>query len=189
MSGTTSLAEKILLDVQAKIDKINADTEKSVEEILQKAQTEIEAEQLKLDAQCTADGEEINRRRLSVANLDAKKYQLSQKQLLVEKAYATAAEKLHEDGRKYLKLIGKLITRYAETGETVTICEGDKKRITKAYLDGFGKKLTLNSQYGDFSGGIILSSKGYDKNLTLEVVLRQIREESENEVIEILFGE
>ena len=50
-------------------------------------------------------------------------------------------------------------------------------------------KLALSDKSGDFKGGLILSGVNYDKNLTLDDIVRRIRQDSETHVAKILFKE
>lgn len=190
MSGKEAIIERIIADAQDQANDIVSEAQTAAKDICAAAESKVKANRQKATEKLIEDGEEILRRRMSVANLDAKKSRLFAKQKLLETVFDEAREAvLALDDEKYLLLIEKLIKGFSAEGETVTIAERDKKRITKKFLDGFGKKLTLSDSFGDFDGGIMLSKDGYDKNLTLDVLLDESRERVENKVAETLFGE
>ncbi len=49
--------------------------------------------------------------------------------------------------------------------------------------------LEKSSMYGDFKGGMMLVGKSYDKNLTLERTLFEVKEEISSSLFQILFEE
>ena len=72
------------------------------------------------------------------------------------------------------------------------VAKEDDKVITKKLIADIAKKskksLKKSDEFGDFKGGVILSGKNYDKNLTLELELSLIKEKIESNIDEILFG-
>ena len=63
--------------------------------------------------------------------------------------------------------------------------------LTKAFFVSYSKKrginLSLSKDLGDFKGGVVLSGGGVDKNLTLEVEIKLLREQTESEIAGLLF--
>ena len=52
-----------------------------------------------------------------------------------------------------------------------------------------GHKLTLSDTTGDFSGGVILKEAGIEVNLTFDTIVASKREQLEDDVSSILFGD
>ena len=96
------------------------------------------------------------------------------------------------DKKTYLALIEKMISSCCEDGDEVVICERDEKTVTKKFVAEVakktGKKLTRGDAFGDFKGGVMLSGKNYDKNLTLDLEFESLRDGLESKIVEILFG-
>lgn len=190
MTGKDAIIEKILTDAQNKRDSIIAEADANAEKLIDDAKASCQTALIEEKAKYEATEKELIRRKLSVATLDAKKNNLAVKQRLLETAFVTAHKKVIElPDKEYLALIGKLIVSFAEVGEVVTIAANDSKRITQEFLTKFGKELSLSKTHGDFDGGIILSKQGYDKNLTLDVLMVESREQLEDKVAEALFLE
>ena len=83
----------------------------------------------------------------------------------------------------------RLLKTYAEKGETVSVCKADKDVVTQKFLDGLNMNLVLGKTYIDADGGVVLAGKGYEKDLTIKSVLAYIREKTEGQVANALFGE
>ena len=143
-------------------------------------------------AESYAERDEIVRRKITVANLEVKKLLLQAKKEIIDKAFAEALDAVKADEKGYLALIKRMLS-FAEDGDEVVIAESDKDLVTPAFVQQcakeYGKKFSLSSAYGNFVGGVVLSSKGSDKNLTLEVELASVRSECEPALADILFGE
>ena len=93
--------------------------------------------------------------------------------------------------KDYKNLIEGMLDSAAEDGDVVTISKNDAKVLTKAFFDSYSKKrginLSLSKDLGDFKGGVVLSGGGVDKNLTLEVEIKLLREQTESEIAGLLF--
>jgi len=189
MSGKDAIVEKILADARQKANstleeaivygkQITAEAENDARIFLDKNMTESYQER-----------EEIIRRRITVANLEVKKQILAKKQEILKRAFDGAVKAIKKDS--YVDLLYAML-EYAEDGDEVYFSAADKDIFDKEwfsrYLKKSGKKLVFGG-YGDFSGGIIISGKDNDKNLSLEVELKAVRERYEAEIAALIFGE
>ncbi len=174
-------ADAMLSEANAKADDILADAAEKCKIYFENSRNEIDT--LKKD---------IETRSATVAELDAKKLLLKAKTQVVNSTFDLALEKLKNLPEKsYKKLIlGMLNT--AEDGDVVTVSKREKGVVTKAVVDEVAKakgiKLKLNSETGDFDGGIVLSGGGVDKNLTLEVEIAILRDLIEAETAKELLN-
>lgn len=190
MDGKNKIIQRILADAEAKCQETLAKAHSDKEEAVAKAQENAKAQQTAAEAKCAVEAESIVANALSNAKLDINKYKLSSKQDMIDQVYNKVAQELHSlPAKQYLALIAKLIETHAEEGEVVTICSKDKATITASFLSKFGKGLTLDSSFGNFDGGVVLSSAKYDKILTLDRLVEDIRRTSSSTVAKILFGE
>lgn len=188
MTGKQAIIDKIMSQATTKGQQIVSEAQQQAALSLDEAKARINAKQLEIKAAAQANANELIERKMTVTELDAKKYQLSCKQQLLSQVFTQAEKQISDlNKQEYLKIISKLISTYAEHGETVTICSADKGVITKEYLDGFKLDLKLNTQFGNFNKGIVLSKGSYDKNLSLSVLMSIAREENEAQVAKLLF--
>ena len=130
----------------------------------------------------------------SVAQLDARKLELSAKQGMLSRAYDRALEKLTglPDGA-YTDLLAQLAVEASSTGrEAVILSPKDRARHGKAAVTRANEKLgdghrTLSEQTRPIQGGLILSDGDVEVNCSFETLVRLIRGETDREVAKVLF--
>lgn len=194
MSGKDAIIQKILSDAKEQSNKLIEDAKNKADSTIRLADTYANDKMQKsIDDAKSQHGDIVNRKK-TVANLEVRKLMLSSKQKAIDEAFQNAIDKINDLKKAdYLAYIKTLLENNAQDGDMVTICEKDKSRITKTFINSFSKekgiKLSVNSDLGDFNGGIILSNGNYDKNLTLDVELKMLREEIEPEIANIIFGD
>ena len=107
-------------------------------------------------------------------------------------SFATLELEIRTDKAGYEKLLIGMM-KCADDGDEVTFSVKDRDLVTDKWFDSAikkaKKKLTKSPVFGDFSGGILISGKGSDKNFTLEVELAGVREEYEPQIAKLIFGE
>jgi V/A-type H+-transporting ATPase subunit E len=185
---------------QAIIEKIKADgkalAQSFLNEARQKAETEINNArayaldyQNKVYAQIEKEKRAIVYRKVSQAQIEAKKDILAEKQRIIEKIFDEVYAELAKGGKEYKEFLLSLIEKYCEDGDTVAVSK-DAQVLSEADIAAIaekkGVKLTLQKEKGNYSG-VILKSGHYDKKLTLAELLRQVKEEHITEISDILF--
>ena len=189
MNGKENIINKILSDADIKCAEILSAANAQAQAIVAEAEQAIENDKVALNERLQAVTAERQRNRRATAELDAKKYTLYQKQQLISRAYDQAYERLVKmSDSDRLDLIGTLLEKYAEKGETVYITQADGKSVTQMWLNGFEKDLKLGKRYIKADGGVVLEGEGYEKDLTLRSVVKYLREQTEAKVAELLLG-
>ncbi|NCA66831.1 MAG: hypothetical protein EOM87_02060 [Clostridia bacterium] len=188
------IIEKILADAEIKAAEIVQGAQKNAGCIIADVTSETQESSAKAIADAEALAPEQMRRKLSVAELEAKKILLKAKQEVLEKVFESAQDDIRAlPKEKYLAFIKDMLTANAEDGDIVIISEIDKALITKAFVaevaQAMGIKLQLSNECGTFKGGIILSSRCCNKNMTLELELATLREEKEAKIARMIFEE
>lgn len=187
MNGKENIINKILSDADARCAQILSDAEEVAQSTLRSARQDVEQNAAAMDKRIAAMRDERIRNALVNAEMDAKKYRLQSKQQLVEKCYNEVYKRLAAmNGDDRLDLIGELLTKYAEDGETVYVTSADAKNVTQLWLDGFDKRLKLASKHIRADGGVVLEGDGYEKDLTLSRLVRYLKEQTESDVAERL---
>lgn len=193
MDGQQKIIDKILSDAKHDAGEMLSEALKKAEALVAAKQSEADAEYDLSVEEARKAGEEVVRRRLTVADLEVKKLLLSAKKQAVDEAFGESLKKLLAlPKEEYTALVGSMIASAADDGDVVVISENDKNVLTKAVFDKIsakiGKKLTLFDTFGNFKGGVMLLGKGVDKNLTFESELALLRDEVEPEVAKIMFS-
>ncbi|HRU84857.1 MAG: V-type ATP synthase subunit E [Christensenellales bacterium] len=193
MNGKEAIIEKILSDAEAAASAVLAEAKEKSDAIINGAREENEAYTAAEAQKSEKAAVETLKRSRVVAALDGQKILLKAKSYVLDKAFDAAFRRIRElKPEAYLKLVSGMLG-YAEDGDTVTIAKEDKALITESFIADHskrsGKKLTLSKHFGDFKCGIMLTSGGVDKNLTLESEIKALRAELEGEAAAILFGD
>ena len=193
MDGQQKIIDKILSDATHDAGEMLSAALKKAEALVAAKQSEADAEYDLSVEEARKAGEEVVRRRLTVADLEVKKLLLSAKKQAVDEAFEESLKKLLAlPKEEYAALVESMIASAADDGDVVVISENDKNVLTKAFFDKIsakiGKKLTLSDTFGNFKGGVMLLGKGVDKNLTFESELALLRDEVEPEVAKIMFS-
>ncbi len=191
MTGKEAIVEKILADARSIANSTLEEAGKRGSEIIGVAQSDAKIYREKNMAESYLEREEIIRRKMTVGNLEVKKLLLSTRQELMAQAFDGALKAIKADVKGYLKLLDGMLDS-AEDGDTVILSEQDKDLVGKKWLDGKAaeKKIKIEfGGYGNFAGGMIIAGDGSDKNLSLEVELKTVREEYEPEIAGLLFGD
>lgn len=193
MDGQQKIIDKILSDATHDAGEMLSEALKKAEALVAAKQSEADAEYDLSVEEARKAGEEVVRRRLTVADLEVKKLLLSAKKQAVDEAFEESLKKLLAlPKEEYAALVESMIASAADDGDVVVISENDKNVLTKAFFDKIsakiGKMLTLSDTFGNFKGGVMLLGKGVDKNLTFESELALLRDEVEPEVAKIMFS-
>lgn len=190
MTGKEAIIEKILSDARSIANSTVEEAGLYGKKIIADAELDAQAYREKNVAESYVEREEIIRRKITSANLEVKKNILAKKQELMSSAFSEAIRLIKSD-KNYSEMIKSMLT-YAESGDAIRFSSYDKEIFDEKWLEAYssetGKKLVFGG-YGDFSGGVIISGVGSDKNLSLEVELKSVREKYEPELADILFGE
>lgn len=188
-----NIVSKIIADAEERAAAVIAEAENKARFIRQKTDSEIDA--------LRSGAESEKKKRMSAAlqaaevkaTLELKKAELGAEKSVMDVVFDGAKRRVRELNKKeYLKLVEAMLS-YAESGDTVKISALDKDVITESFVkkvaDKLKIKLKLSKTYVDITGGVILSGKNADKNLSIEADLKEIRELTEPEAARILFGE
>ncbi len=187
-----AIVEKIICDAQHKAESFIDDAKQKADDILATTAEQCKAylfsSKVETDRMC----DDIESRSNTVAELDAKKLILGAKIKIIDAIFARALERVRElDEERYKALLIGMLN-IAEDGDVITLSAREKELLTKDDVDNFAKKkgikLTLSDKSGDFDGGMILSGKGVDKNLTFDTEIAIIRDEMETSIAKEVFG-
>lgn len=193
MKGTEAIVNKIISDSEAKAFGIREEAENSASAVIAGVESELLSIKIKALSDANARGEAIIKHRVTLAELDSKRYGLGRKQAAADAAYDRALEMLFKlSDAEYLEIITKMVQKYAKPGDQIVAGQDDTKRITAAFVSRLSTlikfPIALSAETEAFKGGIILRSRDYDKNLTFDGIMKSLRNGTESEVIEILFG-
>ena len=193
MNGQENIIKKIADDAASVVAAINSENEGKINALRAECDQKCAAIAADAERAIAARTAEIAKSRETVTDLDIKKGLLGMRREVIDSVFEKVADALHDLPKdKYLSIISGMIEDAAEDGDVVVISKADKKIITADFIKKVAAKLkislSLADECGDFAGGILLKSRGYDKNLTVEVETEILREEIETKIAELLFA-
>ncbi|MBN2167871.1 MAG: V-type ATP synthase subunit E [Actinobacteria bacterium] len=175
--------------VGAERERILSEAEKEADEIFDKQYST-----LKRDA-----GEE-KRRKITMAQMEARKGLLEEKQKLIDEVFErTIQALLGMPSGDYLKmLVRMLVSNAADKGGEIILSAEDRERFGRELIaeansrleeSGKSTRFVLSDETRDLKGGFIIRSGGLEINNGFQVQLNGRREEFEPLLVRILFGE
>lgn len=193
------ISEKIISDAKIQADKIIAQAEDNASNIIKKGRKEADNIKKMILYKINQESSLKKSKILTEANLESKKTILLEKQKIMEDVFGNSLESILKlDDKDYHNFIKKLILGNIEKGdETIFIGFPDKNRISKDFIQDINKELKakgkkgelrLSNSYLPIKGGIIIGSGTIRKNISLELLLKNVREESEIQMSKILFN-
>jgi V/A-type H+-transporting ATPase subunit E len=197
-----NIITKIMDEAQSTIRVIND----RAEEDLNKLEAELKGEEKELrdsakkDAE--AEGAEIIRRRISSASLEGRKRILGQKEKIIDEIFAEAKDRLlNFPDDDYIKLLTKFVTDSITTGdEVILLSDKDRSRL-KDKIGSWEKEINKNlkekgvsanvkvsDETRPISGGLVLVEGRTEINLSLDVLLAELRLSLESSLMQVLLG-
>jgi V/A-type H+-transporting ATPase subunit E len=192
------ILEKIVQDSKEEITKILDEAKSRASQIIEEGKREAE----KVAGELTRGGEENARKVkeiiVTLASLESRKRILGEKQRILGELYLEVEKRIRNlNGRDYRELVKKIMLESCQTGEElVVIGENDRKRIDQELIESVnaelvkaGKKgkLKLSPEPASIPDGFILKLGKIEINNSWENILRSLRENTEDEVIKLLF--
>ena len=189
------VVEKILADATAEAEKIKAEAEAKAKQTAEQTASQLasfdkETTQLERTA-----FEEAKSRVLATARMDISKQNLQTRKKLVDEVFDKAAEAIKNmsDG-DYVQLMEKLVIASVETGDEQIVVGKNESRLGAEFLNSVNSKLgdkgglSIAQDKADIQAGFILRRGKVRINVSLEVLLGQVREELETELANELFN-
>ncbi len=169
------------------------DAEKAMEDIINKAKIEAEEIKTKTAEKSIKEAESLKSRKISAAELQARKMILSAKQEAIQRSFDLALEKLKtmpED--KYLNYLTEEIVKIPVNEGIIILNQRDRNKLGEKLLNAVNKGLDVQRyRLGDetinVSGGFLLKSGNIEINNTFETLLNSIKDDLTNEVANALF--
>jgi len=179
---------------------IAARAEADASALVASAEASIQAEVAGVRESYAAEAVALERRVITLAQLDARRRLLEVRRKAVEEALVLAQHRLAAwPDRQYLDLLHAIIVDSARTGrEELVLNAHDRARVTLDFLAGVNRALserglagaiTLSSRTAAISGGCILAGDEVEVNASVDAALKSIGDALEPEVAAILQGD
>jgi|GEM_PF-111382 len=198
------ITDRILSEAKAEAGRTLDKAEREKNAVLEKAR--LQADMIRQDARDRAEQDAIlmKERKISVAELEARKLRLAAKQKAIETSFGKTLERLEGmDSSAYMELMLASLKKAGAAGELLLNLR-DRERLGEQLVErtngitATGSKdaqatagggMILSSDVISARGGFILRKGSMELNSTLEVMVGDVTEEMTPEVVRILFGD
>ncbi|HWQ77818.1 MAG TPA: V-type ATP synthase subunit E [Anaerovoracaceae bacterium] len=132
-------------------------------------------------------------RKISIAELEARKLRLGARQKAVAKCFDAVLKKLENmEEAEYVDFLGKKISKAARDGDVVLLNEKDMGTVGRRAVDLAntlmgGEKVSLGEETVSARGGFVLQAGAVEINSTLEAMIASVKEDVIPEVAAVLF--
>ncbi|MBQ9980429.1 MAG: V-type ATP synthase subunit E [Oscillospiraceae bacterium] len=198
MNGIENIVRRIAEDSQLEAERILAKAHEEAAQIELTCRQSAEADYAAAISKGKADADERVVRLGGVAELEAKKLVLSEKQNILDKAFAKALEELCDlpEG-DYVSLLARLAADGSVTGNEELIFSPDDKAFkgqkivdaANALLKEQGKtaNLTVSEETREMKGGLYIRQGNIENNCSFETIVRLMRQSISGDVARVLF--
>ena len=188
-----SIVEKIRSDGRAEAENLLTFGRKKADEIENGAKESAEKLRRETEADVQKRAESIAERYAAAARLEVKKIRLAARKRAVEAVYEKAKQRLQKlSEEETLRLFNRLLCTYAEEGDKVIFADNFAYEKSVKLLPVFAeKKLSVISaaqKSVKIDGGMYLTGKIADKDLSFDALLKADMEENESKVASAIFG-
>jgi V/A-type H+-transporting ATPase subunit E len=192
-----NILERIKEEASSAAEELVGKAEKEAERI--RGSYEAEGAELKEKLEQQAGNRAVEEKRRLIVNeeLELRKQLLRKKREILDGLYEQAKGEMERLGKEeYLDLIKEMILRGAISGnEEIVVAKEQSDLYGDAFLDALngenklGKGFKLAKDTGDFSWGVVLREGQRIVDLTLGVLVEQLRERIESEIAPVLFSD
>lgn len=184
-----AIVERIISDAEEEARQIISDAEEKAKATIAEANVRVERNKQGTEAEVKAKAQSIFDGKAATARLDGAKILLGEKRGVIDALYSRALEKLLGLGEtETLSLCTRLLTEYAEEGDELVFAENFRYEKSVAALPIVKeKKLKISKEHAAIDGGMILSGKNSDKNLSYGAILAMDREEQQARIASVIF--
>ncbi len=200
MSNLDNLTSRIIDDAEVRKNEILKEANTKAQEIIDSQRERANEKSSSILRKAEKEGQQNLERIISKAQLELRNEKLRTKQLIIDKAFNMAVEKLEamepQDFEAFMKRI--LLNLEIAGDEEVIICESYKDKLSKSFLEEVNKALVDSNKEGKLrfckqeqllESGFKLRKNGVEINYTFKELVNSLRYEMEYFVGNILFAE
>jgi V/A-type H+-transporting ATPase subunit E len=198
LAGVEKLIESIIEEAEREAARISGETEQKKAHAKQKLAAAVERKTRDILENANKTGAEQKKRMLAVYGLELRKEQLTVKRAALEEAYQKALAALKGLGKdEYLALVKKILLNTVSTGKESVLIGSDEKHIDAAFIQGVNAELqqqgktgalALSGKKAAITSGFILQEGGMAIDCSFDMLIKELRDETETQAANILFG-
>ncbi|MBR2520681.1 MAG: hypothetical protein IKE62_00670 [Oscillospiraceae bacterium] len=194
MDGIEKIIGRIREDCTDQVGRIRAEGEENVRKILEAARQEAEERANDILSRGRKAAGEKTGMLVRVAELDARKNILAQRQNLIDQAFSAAVDQIKAlPKEKYIELLAGMATQAAPDGVgELLLCSKDRNEVGEQVVAAAntrlgGGRLTLSGNVCEDSTGLTVRRGDVDTNCGIDMLVRLSRSELSAQVAKLLF--
>ncbi len=193
MGSLDNITKRISLDASQKAGQSIKEAKREAQEILNKAQMELEREKKAIEQDTEKTIKILRSRAISEAKLEARKMMLNAKENLITQSFEKANERLKNlDLTKNESYLREAIKNGVKLlgSDVEVLCNEDVIPLVTRLASEIDPKITVSSEGIRYLGGAVIRARNGTAQIdaTFEGVLERTRNDLRREVAEILFG-
>jgi len=187
---------KILSEAQCEADRIKSEAQEKLSAQKGRFENELDEYEKQTDELAKKAGEDKKAYMLAAARMELAKEYLAEKRRILDEVFQKARDKLlNLSDEQYKELMTRLMTDAVRTGdEEVIIGEQEGlidnefiKQVNRRLGPDYHRNLKLSGQKQDITAGFILGRGRIKTNVSIDVLLNQVREQLDIELAKQLF--
>lgn len=191
MQGKDKITDAILSGAHRSASAMVDEATQAAAAVEESVRAELESAKKQTELEIKTAADAVYAGAVKLGELERTKITLKARQACVTAVYDRVRELiLSQKDADYLAMLKSLIVSVCEDGDEVIAAKADAKRVTAEWVKKVAtsakKKLTLSKTHGEFDGGVILRNKKYDRDLTIDEIVNDLRERTEKETVEKL---
>ncbi len=178
--GTQDIVARIISDANAEADELIKTAENRARDIVAEATAYAENVRKETERETEARADSVLEKRSADARLECAKILLTEKRKTLEAVYELAMQRLLAlEKEDTLRLFSMLLERYAEEGDEVRFSQSFKYAKDIETLPVLARKqLTISNERLPIEGGMHLTGKRADKDLSYRALLTADKDEN-----------
>jgi len=189
------IRERIIKEAEDKASEIVENERQRLSSSLElfKEEETLKFEKLKLDREKLLEYD--LKKKIDIAKLESKRKILSEKRILLDAFFKKVEENIVNVSKdQYLLFIKKLIIKDAPKVNAFVFLnmkdlERFKKELEEFLKQEFKGSLKLSKEPADIKGGVVIKSKEFEIDDSIEAIIEEFKENNEIEIAKALFEE
>lgn len=197
--GLEEIKAKVIDEARTKAEARVATARREADSIRARGAVDAEDLERRLLRRARQDAEARKERRITDARLASRKTVLAEKQAVLDDVFGSALDAFAASGDEFRSALRQALLNAVETGEeALALPRADRDAWGTTFIEKLNRELSAQGRKGsirlaeedpDLTSGAVLRGHGVEVNLSSDLMIRQVREQLEERVAHLLFGE
>lgn len=197
--GLEEIKAKVIDEARTKAETRVATARREADSIRARGAVDAEDLERRLLRRARQDAEARKERRITDARLASRKTVLAEKQAVLDDVFGSALDAFAASGDEFRSALRQALLNAVETGEeALALPRADRDAWGTTFIEKLNRELSAQGRKGsirlaeedpDLTSGAVLRGHGVEVNLSSDLMIRQVREQLEERVAHLLFGE